>query len=405
MTGFLQPAFIGFVLVYYVAMQVRTGLKRTTWFGALNIIAVSVLFGALPAIAILLLSCFYSWTVDRVQKREANAATTRGMRAALYTSVGLVFVWYKIWQDPAADIATSLGLSGLVSESEGDGKVLSAGGILEALAFSYVTLRIIDFIQSSAGGERVLNPLALSGFFVPFFMSPSGPINEYEVHLAMDDVEPEVPSVGPFIDSLYLIVLGYFLKFVVAYTYGLFFIGVNGNWPMNGLLDTAVFLLFVLIEFSGYSLIALGVGKLLGVPTPRNFNHPYLSTSFAEFWTRWHMSLGVFVRRTFYFPIRMALNRAIRPRPDNRVVIHAINVVALLISFAFVGLWHRFTFAFLFWGIALALVVAIETVAKEELASRFSVQLPEWLKAPLAIVYTLFMVVLTLQIAAADFAA
>ena len=379
-------------------------MDRGTWFGCLNLIAVWLLFGLAAALALVFVAIVFFAAALLCQKflNENHGGLRRVAQVVLYTSVGMTFITYKFWQDPMADLAQEIGL-GVALHGFAE-PVSGVSTILQTLAFSYVALRVIDFLRAAFAGERIVNPLALSGFLVPFFMSPSGPVNEYEVHLEMNEREPSPPTVGSFIDSIYVIVLGYFLKFVVATSFSLFFVGVNGSWPMNNLIDTAVFLTFVFFEFSGYSLIAFGVGMLLGVPTPMNFNRPYLSTTFTEFWSRWHISLGSFVRRTFYFPIRLSLTRWFRPASSNRIAIHSINLVALLVPFAFVGLWHRFTWAFLFWGMSLAVMVAVETVFREEILPRTGLSLPRWASAPLGMAYTLAMVVITLQIAAVDFA-
>lgn len=405
MAVFSQPLFFLLVATMFVAMQLQLGrMPRTTWFGLLNLIAVWLLFGLVAALALAFAALGFYTAMLLYQKFLEDSADhiKRTARFSLYAAVGAAFVTYKIWQDPAADLVQQVGLGFALQGLAGP--VDRVTPVLETLAFSYVALRLVDFLRAGFAGERLANPLALSGFLVPFFMSPSGPVNEYETHLEMDEEEPPAPTIAYFVDAVYIIVLGYFFKFFVAASFSLFFVGISDPWPMTGLADTAVFLTFVFFEFSGYSLIALGVGMLLGVPTPKNFNHPYFSTTFTEFWGRWHVSLGAFVRRTFYFPIRLSLTRWFRPASDNRAAIHAINAVALLVPFAFVGLWHRFTWAFLLWGISLALVVAIETVVREEVLPKTELKLPRWLSRPLGVAYTLIMVVITLQIAALDFA-
>jgi alginate O-acetyltransferase complex protein AlgI len=220
----------------------------------------------------------------------------------------------------------------------------------------------------------------------------------------MDKSPVPEPTASHFIDSVFLIVLGYFLKFACAQSYGIFVRGMDGAWPVATLFDSVVFLLYVLIEFTGYSMIALGVGRLLHVPTPVNFNHPYMATSFADFWTRWHMSLGSFVRRTMYFPIRMSLSRAIKPKRGEKFKIHAINTAALLVPFAFVGVWHRFTWPFVLWGVAVGGVVAIETILRDEFFNKRKSPLPAWVVRPLVSIYSVFLVAFTLQVALTDFA-
>ena len=72
--------------------------------------------------------------------------------------------------------------------------------------------------------------------------------------------------------------------------------------------------LWLYLDFSAYSDIAVGVGRLMGVATPENFNRPYLARNMIDFWERWHISLSLFIRRNMFIPIQLALMR----RTDGR---------------------------------------------------------------------------------------
>ncbi|WP_379071532.1 hypothetical protein ACFJIU_11895 [Mesorhizobium sp. UC74_2] len=403
MAIFAELTFVVVVAIAYVLVQVPVAIPRTTWFGAINLCALVALFGWRSTVVVAAVGVSYwmvLWLIAKFDKRPTYSAA---IYVLAFASVGLLFVGHKMLLEPGNDFSVwaPFKIVGMVSQQWPAAQAFS---LLQLVAFSYVCLRLVDAIRAVGAGERLLDPLGLIGFLVPFFMTPSGPINEYEDHLTMDETEPAHPSAAHFVDSLWLVVCGYFLKFAVAQSLGLFVRGIDGAWPVATFWDSTVFLAYVFLEFCGYSLIALGVGKLLSVPTPVNFNHPYLATSFADFWTRWHMSLGSFVKRTFYFPVRVWLTRSLKPARHETAKIHLINAIALIVPFTLVGLWHRFTWIFLLWGLAVGIAVAAETIIREVWGKKGGLSLPAWVARPIVSIYSVALVVLILQIALQDFA-
>ncbi|MBB3463087.1 MBOAT family O-acyltransferase [Rhizobium sp. BK377] len=405
MAIFATTAFVWVVAAMYILIHVPLNIPRSVWYGVLNLGALVILLGWRAAALALAFAVVY-WValgvLQRVVSQDREVLAQR-LAIALYASVAVIFICHKLVLERANDFVAWLPFH-LLSVVSNSPPFLSGFKILQLVAFSYVCLRLVDAVRAVSAGARVLSPVGLLGYLVPFFMTPSGPVNEYDEHVAMDKSPLPAPTASHFVDSVFLIVIGYFLKFTCAQSYGIFVRGLDGPWPVATLLDSTVFLIYVLIEFTGYSMIALGVGRLIHVPTPMNFNHPYMATSFADFWTRWHMSLGSFVRRTMYFPIRMSLSRAVKPKRGDKLKIHAINTAALLVPFAFVGVWHRFNWPFVLWGLAVGVVVAIETILRDEFFSKRKSPLPAWVIRSLVSLYSVFLVAFTLQVALADFA-
>ncbi|MFV2034882.1 MAG: MBOAT family O-acyltransferase, partial [Halocynthiibacter sp.] len=151
------------------------------------------------------------------------------------------------------------------------------------------------------------------------------------------------------------ITLGLFKKFVLAYAIQSTFLTDFEAGGIYFLLEVQVFFLWLYLDFSAYSDIAVGIGRLLGVATPENFNRPYLARNAIDFWNRWHISLSQFIRRNCFIPIQLHLTRA----TDGRRPL-LVASVAFMISFVLCGLWHGLTLNFLLWGVihALGLVVA-----------------------------------------------
>jgi alginate O-acetyltransferase complex protein AlgI len=158
------------------------------------------------------------------------------------------------------------------------------------------------------------------------------------------------PQIGPkrfgVIDwdgAIEALIIGYFLKVVVAdnlsqqtswlaYPY---FLGLS-SW--NLLLVLLGYSAQIFADFAGYSLIAIGLGKLFGYNLPTNFLFPYISETFAEFWTRWHMSLSAWLREYLYFPL--GGNRKGR----GRTYFNLMTVMTLG------GLWHGAAISYAVWG-------------------------------------------------------
>lgn len=108
------------------------------------------------------------------------------------------------------------------------------------------------------------------------------------------------------------------------------------------------FTLQIYFDFSGYSLMAIGMGKALGFTFPQNFNYPYISRSVTEFWRRWHMTLSGWFRDYVYIPLGGSRRGPAR------------NVLNLLVVWALTGLWHGASWNFVLWGLYYFVLLMIE---------------------------------------------
>ncbi|QJD77570.1 MBOAT family O-acyltransferase [Spirosoma rhododendri] len=152
------------------------------------------------------------------------------------------------------------------------------------------------------------------------------------------------------------LVLGYFLKMVVAdnlkdhtmlmtYPYFEAFSSVTLITLLLG------YSMQIFADFAGYSLIALGLAAVFGYQFPINFNFPYVSTSFADFWRRWHISLSSFLREYLYIPLGGNRHGQFRTYTN------------LLLTMVLGGLWHGAAWSYAVWGLAHGLALALERLA------------------------------------------
>jgi alginate O-acetyltransferase complex protein AlgI len=106
----------------------------------------------------------------------------------------------------------------------------------------------------------------------------------------------------------------------------------------------------IYLDFSGYTDMAIGIGKMLGFKLPENFNFPYVSRSITDFWRRWHITLGAWFRTYLFIPLEFARKKTKFFRQQSN----------LLIVFLLTGLWHGASWNFVFWGAYYGLILAIE---------------------------------------------
>lgn len=120
----------------------------------------------------------------------------------------------------------------------------------------------------------------------------------------------------------------------------------------------AAFMLFIYYDFSGYSDMAIGLGRILGFDFPENFDYPYISKSITEFWRRWHMTLGSWFRDYVYIPLggnRVSTSRWI------------LNIAVV---WALTGLWHGAAWNFVLWGVMFAVILVLEKLLLNKVLSK-----------------------------------
>lgn len=167
--------------------------------------------------------------------------------------------------------------------------------------------------------------------------------------------------------AIKLMVYGMFQKVVIADNLSFFIDSAfEGKTPFTGTLYWWIVMIAfsfqIYCDFSGYSLIARGLAKYMGYHFKMNFNHPYLSTSLREFWTRWHISLSTWFRDYVYIPLGGGRNG------------FWLGLVSLWVTMLLSGLWHGANYTFLVWAIIHALFSTIERLTKWN---------KKWAKSPL----------------------
>lgn len=162
---------------------------------------------------------------------------------------------------------------------------------------------------------------------------------------------------APAVEAL---ITGYFLKMVVAdnlkdYTFWISYPYYQSLHPLTSLTLLFAYSMQIFADFAGYSLIAIGLGRLFGYELPQNFNFPYVSRSLAEFWRRWHISLSTWLRDYLYIPLGGNRRGNVR------------TYVNLMIVMGLGGLWHGAAWSYAVWGIYHGLGLAVERLVTQKL--------------------------------------
>lgn len=218
--------------------------------------------------------------------------------------------------------------------------------------YTFQTLSyVIDIYRGKINAEHHFGYYAA---FISFFPQlVAGPIERTENLLPQIRKEQHF-EYNQATYGLKLMAWGFFKKLAIADVLGTYVDTVYGNLhSYNGFaVVIAIFFFTIQIycDFSGYSDIAIGTAKLLGINLMTNFKSPYFSTSIKEFWSRWHISLSTWFRDYVYIP--MGGNRVSKKR-------HAVN---LMTTFLLSGLWHGASWTYVLWGGIHGLIQCIENV-------------------------------------------
>lgn len=228
--------------------------------------------------------------------------------------------------------------------------------ILSAVGFSYIAVRWLDLFRSvQSGGSKAPDIAETINYLVPFHMLAAGPMQTYDDFRSQSAI-PARLTLHEALGGVERITQGLFKKFVLAaIIQSVFLTGFRAEgWYF--LLEVQLFFIWLYLDFSAYSDIACGIGRLMGVPTPENFNRPYLSRNLIEFWERWHITLSQMVRKHLFFPVQLSLMRG--PLTQHPQIAAA---VAFFVAFAICGLWHQATLGYLVWGLTHAFGLTVAT--------------------------------------------
>jgi len=208
---------------------------------------------------------------------------------------------------------------------------------------------LIDINLELLKAER--NPLRLALFVTFFPLVSAGPIERGGRLLPQFDLAAPLSATRAF-EGLRLVFIGLVLKVLIADTLAVPVAAVFGDpesaLPLEKFVAMVFFAFNLYADFAGYSLIAIGCAKMLGIDVQPNFRQPFLSPTIPDFWRNWHMSLSFWVRDYLFMPLRARWRRSG----------HRGMVAATVVSFTILGIWHGAGWQFFFYGLAFGVLAS-----------------------------------------------
>lgn len=321
----------------------------------------------------ILLDYFMGLVVARCKERDNDKGARIAVAVALVLNLAILF-FFKYW-DLVAKTFQYFGIG------------MPVLSLTLPIGISFYTFQTMTYpVDVYRGDAQVQKNIVNFGTFVTLFPQLiAGPIIKYK-ELA-DQMTYRTHSPEQFASGVQVFTVGLAKKVLLANNIGKLWdvylalpvdqLTVSGAW-----LGVLAFSLQLYFDFSGYSDMAVGLGRMLGFEFPRNFNYPYISKSVTEFWRRWHISLGSWFREYLYIP--MGGNRVSKPR----------LFFNLFVVWAATGIWHGASWNFLVWGLYFAVLVILEKA--------FLGKLLEKLPAAIQHIYTLFLVLVSWAIFAVE---
>ncbi len=230
---------------------------------------------------------------------------------------------------------------------------LPSAGFLMPLGISFYTFKAMSYLADHMKGkaEFHLNPVYLFDYLCFFPVFTAGPIHRAQPFF--DSLsQPFAFDYRDTMQGAALAIFGAFEKFVISDTLGQYYVSFLdpslSGW--NTLFGVILYGLYLYTDFDAYSNIAIGAARLLGFKLDANFRAPYLSSSMNEFWRRWHISLGSWLRDYIYIPLGGSKKGFLRKQ---------LNI---LIVFLVSGIWHGNTWMFVIWGLGCGVICVLDNI-------------------------------------------
>lgn len=321
--------------VYYFPLKENT--KAQNW---LLLISSYIFYGVAnwKMIPILLIATTFFFFVGKQIPRGNEK------RASLLTSIGVIagigllfyFKYLDFFIQSFVDLFNSIGLK----------TNWSTFGIIFPLGISFFTFRLISYvIEINRGRIEPDNNFITFATYISFFPTiMSGPIDRPNSFI------PQLKAKRSFnyelaIDGSRQVLWGLFKKMLIANNIAQFIDVVWSDISTQNsptlIIAAGLYTIQMYADFSGYSDMAIGVGKILGFRITKNFNYPFFATNIAEYWRRWHISLTSWVTDYVFMPLNIKF----------RNLANAGLIMAIIINMIIIGVWHGANWTFALFGV------------------------------------------------------
>lgn len=221
------------------------------------------------------------------------------------------------------------------------------------------------------------NPVTFATYVTLFPQIVAGPIVRYSD--VQNEIDNRTISLNLFGEGVLIFIKGLAKKVLLANNIGALWSTIKAQEisslpAATAWLGILAFTFQIYFDFSGYSDMAVGMGKMLGFNFPENFNFPYISKSISEFWRRWHITLGSWFKSYVYIPLggnRKGLSR---------------TVLNLFITWMLTGFWHGASWNFVLWGVYFGIIIILERLFLGDLLKK----LPSFLQVAYSFILVVF---------------
>ena len=338
-------AFLPIVLTVYFILLRRNVLLKNIWLFAASLFFYAFGEGSFILLMLgeILLDYLLALLLNRSQKRWARRTL---LSIAIISNIGVLGI-FKYASFVCVDILH------LPPDAVG-----IAADIHLPLGISFFTFQALSYVLDVYMGKVAATGSFLNvGLYVSFFPQlVAGPIVRF-TDIA-DAINNRKESIDSFSSGVVRFLIGLSKKVLIANNMALV---ADAAWKLiiGDRLEASVamawlgaisYTLQIYFDFSGYSDMAIGLGKIFGFDFPENFKHPYIATSLTEFWRRWHISLSSWFRDYVYIPLGGSR------RGEARTYIN------LMIVWLLTGIWHGANYTFVVWGLLYGILLMIEKV-------------------------------------------
>ena len=220
------------------------------------------------------------------------------------------------------------------------------------IGISFFTFQAMSYVIDVYRGNGMVqkNPFNVALYISFFPQLIAGPIVRYQT--IAEQINFRMENFDDFSDGVYRFMLGFVKKVLIANNVAAVadeVFGTDGISVSTAWIGAIAYTLQIFFDFSGYSEMAIGLGKMFGFHFLENFDYPYISKSVSEFWRRWHISLGTWFRDYVYFPLGGS-----RVKKKSRLVFN------LFVVWLLTGVWHGANWTFVVWGLMYFVILTLE---------------------------------------------
>ena len=293
-----------------------------------------------PVYVLLMLgSVLINWMLGLViDRNRENKKSKIALTAAIAVNLGILFVFKYL-------TFTLENINALLHTD------IDTLNITLPIGISFFTFQAMSYVIDvyRADGEVQKNPCNTALYISFFPQLIAGPIVRYQT--IADQIRERHENFDDFTNGAYRFMIGFVKKVLIANNVAMVADGIFDSEVgsvASAWLGAIAYTLQIFFDFSGYSEMAIGLGKMFGFTFLENFDYPYISKSVSEFWRRWHISLGTWFRDYVYFPLGGSRVK------KSRLVFN------LFVVWTLTGIWHGANWTFVLWGLFYFVLLAVE---------------------------------------------